>query len=677
MKRTSKAAKRSSLTAMLGLSRKKSKDKNREEKEHESSHDTPASPHLLRPSPNRTDTHHTTRTSNTMLTTHTTATAGTAHSGASSGDRSSNHGVISVSPVDMAYVVEPSAKTLARAAATRDQLAKRYEMVYAGIEAATGTGESGGSSISSAESKAKAVGRGMNLLRVVRWRAANPGKSAHLAGGATHRPDFGNGGYGNSPGEVWERELERRTRGAPSPGYSSGGEYPPAGYSNSGYPAPLGDSLPEATSLSWLPYLEPVFAEERTGGETGSVPAGGAGGTGGMSAPVAMAGIAGMGAGGIASSENRSGPMTAWYVLASFVQAYVAAENAPPEPVPLPTIPASTVGEEAHPQVLGENTPARVATDLGSSPEGRARSTRSDTHGTTDPGLRFGIIDRALRTKSRQGSFISERRPGANRSRQSSVGMGATSEPPSPSHIAHPGLKGGPPWFIPRPTDTRAHRSYSGSVPHTHTRSNSKARSISAGNGTSAVDENGYLVKSARDTTKPMQAHALSPPMGDVKSMSPASSRMNLANFIIGGAAVLGLGLGTRRRPHRDSVGLGVSGSENESGRLSSDMSPSDGDIRMRARMRAERKGGLSDGEGGRVKRRKKTWRERDEGSGGKVPLSDGGADLDLDVKRRSWRLSTTVMVPVPVELEKEKEQAQKDRESEERKELDHARKRL
>lgn len=654
---------------MLGISRKKSKEKNREkDKEHESSHDILASPHLLRPSPNRTDTHHTTRTTNTMLTTHTSATAGTANSGASSGDRSSIPGVISASPVEMASAIEPSAKTLARAAATRDQLTKRYEMVYAGINSAAG--ESGGSSISSAESKARAVGRGMNLLRVVRWRAANPGKSAHLAGGIAYRPDFGNGGYGGSgEGEVWERELERRIRDAPLPGYGPGGDHPPIGYSTPGYPAPLGDSLPEATSLSWLPYLEPVFAEERAGGETGPAPAGGAGGTGGMSAPVAMSGVAGMGAGGVAASESKKGTMTAWYVLASFVQAYVAAENAPPELVPQPTIPTSTVGGETPARVLDENAPEKVTTDLGSSPEGRARSTRSDTHGIIDPRLRFGIVDRALRTRSRQGSFIIDSGAEATRSRQNSVGMGATSEPPSPSHIAHPGNKSGS-WFVPRPAEARVRRSYSGSVSHTHSRSNSKARSISAGNGASAADENGYL-------RKHMHAHALGSPMGDGKSMSPASSRMNLANFIIGGAAVLGLGLGTRRRPHRDGTGLGMSGSENESGLLSSDMSPSDGDVRMRARLAAERKGGLSDGEGGRVKRRKKTWRERDDGSGGRVPLSDGGADLDLDIKRRSWRLSTTVMVPVEVEPEKEKEQAQKDREAEENKELDYTRKRL
>lgn len=676
VKRTSKAAKRSSLTAMFGISRKKDKDREKE-KEHESSHDTLASLHFLRPSPNRADTHNTTRTSHTMLTTHTNATAGTSHSGASSGGRS---GAMSASPVDMADAIEPSAKTLARAAATRDQLEKRYAMLYAGLDAVTGSGESGGSSPSSTGSKARAVGRGINLLRVVRWRAANPGKSAHLAGGMDYCPDFDDKG-----GEIWERELERRARDAPLPGYGPGGDHPPVGYANSGYPAPLGDSLPEATSLSWLPYLEPVFAEERAGGEAGPTVAegGGAGGIGGMSAPVAMAGTAGMGAGGVAASQSKAVPMTAWYVLASFVQAYVAAENAPPQPVSRPTIPGATVeGEEAHVRAPGENVSAKVTTELASSPEGRARSTRSDTHATTDPGLRFGIIDRALRTRSRQGSFIVDGGAvtGATRSRQNSAAMGTNSEPPSPSHTPQPGTKGVPSWLT-RPTDVRARRSYSGSGSHAHSRSNSKARSISAGNGTSSANGNGYSGKLTGDAAKLTQPQSPGLPPGDGrwdgKSMSPASSRLNLANIIIGGAAVLGLGLGARRRPYREGAGLGVSGSENESGRLSSDMSPSDGDVRKRARRREERRGGLSDGEGGRVKRRKRTWREREEGSGGKVPLSDGGADPDFDTKRRSWRLSTTVMVPVEVQPEREKERADMDRAIEESIESDYARKQL
>lgn len=137
------------------------------------------------------------------------------------------------------------------------------------------------------------------------------------------------------------------------------------------------------------------------------------------------------------------------------------------------------------------------------------------------------------------------------------------------------------------------------------------------------------------------------------------------------------MGLNMRRRPQRE---MGVSGSENESTRLSSDMSPSDGDVRIRRRaaLTGERKGGVSDGEGGRVKRRKKTWREREgEEDGARVPLSDGGAELGDDIRRRSWRLSATVMVPVEVESEKEKERAQRDKVDAESKEKEYARKQV
>jgi hypothetical protein len=134
--------------------------------------------------------------------------------------------------------------------------------------------------------------------------------------------------------------------------------------------------------------------------------------------------------------------------------------------------------------------------------------------------------------------------------------------------------------------------------------------------------------------------------------MSPASSRLNLANIIIGGAAVLGLSMrrgGTRQPLAKD----GISGSENEGERMSSDCSPSDVDLY------AKRHGGLSDGEGGRVKRRRKTWRERE---GGEVPLSDGDRERIESVKK-IWRPEKVVMEPVEVGPEELEEGERKERE--------------
>ncbi|KAG8685327.1 hypothetical protein FRC11_010758 [Ceratobasidium sp. 423] len=126
--------------------------------------------------------------------------------------------------------------------------------------------------------------------------------------------------------------------------------------------------------------------------------------------------------------------------------------------------------------------------------------------------------------------------------------------------------------------------------------------------------------------------------------MSPASSRLNLANFIIGGAAVLGVNL--RRGARQPLAKDGVSGSENEGERMSSDCSPSDVDLYAR------RHGGLSDGEGGRVKRRRKTWRERE---AGEVPLSDG--DREGSGERKNLRLEKVVLEPVEVGPDVEKEE--------------------
>ncbi|QRV97708.1 transmembrane protein [Ceratobasidium sp. AG-Ba] len=122
---------------MFGMTRKKDKEAHAHEKD-----DVLRIPSPPRPVPLRADTH---RTSNTMLTTHTSATAGSddhayplSHS---PGGSPVNH-----SPA----AIEPSAKTLARAAATRDQLAKRYAILYAGLGGnAADTGSTISTSLSS------------------------------------------------------------------------------------------------------------------------------------------------------------------------------------------------------------------------------------------------------------------------------------------------------------------------------------------------------------------------------------------------------------------------------------------------------------------------------------------------------------------------------------------------
>ncbi|KAG9119065.1 hypothetical protein FRC07_006095, partial [Ceratobasidium sp. 392] len=584
-----KRSKRTSLTAMFGITRKKDKDPHPSEKELDHT-DSP-----IRPVPIRLDTHRTTRT---VLTTHTSATAG-------SDDHASASGVVvSGSPMELSPAIEPSAKTLARAAATRDQLAKRYAILYAGIGG--GTAGDGGSMVSgsgsgsgSMGSKARGVGPGINPLDVVRWRSASlqqknqgPGRT----GGEYERTD-----------EIWEREVERRIR-----------DYPPP---------TLGDSLPEATSLSWLPYLEPVFAEERGVTED-------------------LSGHMGVG------MENRR-PMTAWYVLASFVEDYISSlmhreeveDKSNEALVPTPRPMFTPTGSSTHVKVTSD---VRAQAILNAA-NARNAGTTSDTNDS--PGSKFGIMG-ALRTRSRQSS-VGVDGPGP-RSRHGSVGM--TSEPPSPSHIT------GHKWLAPASGDVRAGRSHSGSSQihsRTHSRSQSQARSISGGNGGS-VDWGSM--------GRPGQVG-----MGDAKSMSPSSSRMNLANFIVGGAAILGLGL-NKRRQAGGAMGEGViSGSENESAGLSSDVMPSDVDVRI-----AVGRGGLSDGDYGRVRRRKKAGMEGEKGSLSDGGMGGGSGSGEKELRRRRWRPATTVWLPMEVQSKEEQEaREQVDQEKETEIERGYERKRL
>ncbi|QRW12278.1 transmembrane protein [Ceratobasidium sp. AG-Ba] len=597
-----KRSKRASLTAMFGMTRKKDKEAHTHEKEADS--DLLRIPSPPRPVPLRADTH---RTSNTMLTAHTSATAG-------SDDHAYPHGHSpGGSPVNHSpAAIEPSAKTLARAAATRDQLAKRYAILYAGLggnAADTGSTISASLSSNSHRSSNKFVrGPGANLLDVIRWRSSKPKIEME-----TERTD-----------EVWEREVERRIR-----------DYPPP------HQPMLGDSLPEATSLSWLPYLEPVFAEERVGGPGEHV--------------------------NVGPGANGKKHMTAWYVLASFVEDYVSSarqiEPHPGGPSP-PRKPMDTSPTPSHTKVTSDVRAQALVN--------AARSAGYDVN--VNEGTKFGIIDRALRTRSRQSSVGLE--PGTvpnvagngARPRNSSVGfvgsaslgggsMGTISEPPSPSHmqLSNSNSK----FLTPSPSvdvNTPASRSRSGSTKvnpnFSHSRSQSQARSLSGG-GNGSVDWGRMGA------------------LGEGKSMSPASSKMNLANFIMGGAAVLGLNM--RRRPVPGSGRDVVSGSENESARISSDASPNPSDVEARY---GYGRGGVSDGEGGRVKRRKRTWREDAE----RVPLSDGAGSGSNDrghLKRRSWRQSTVVMVPVEVQPEMEREEREKSSQEAREREKEYARKRI
>ncbi|CAE7050432.1 unnamed protein product [Rhizoctonia solani] len=605
-KRTSKAAKRTSLTAMLGLTgRKKHKDGSGQEDD---------STHLsVRPLNRRVDTQHTMRTFNTV---YTTATAGSGESGdraslgvgsspghgpssspgqgaRSASGASSNPG-LGTSPSLIEHpTIEPSAKTLARAAATRDQLAKRYGMIYANLDTQA----------------AGSPAPGLNPLEVLRWRASTLQEARKSAEAGRNGMDGGND-------EVWEREVERRVRDAP-----------PA-FQGTSLPAFLGNSLPEANSLSWLPYLEPLFLEERTRAD---------------------------GIGGMGRDEFDAGQgMTAWYVLASFVEGYVASrEQATSRPESFGSDFPKSLGSEGH-KSIGSDAHKSFVSDGKSLPEPTSHSKPKDvreqaivnaayarrsagtgTGAVSDDasasGSRFAIIDRAFRTRSKSSVVVDT----FNRSRQGSLGV--NSEPPSPSHVSSPippvpssqtsQSYNGKPSKLVDPTLSRSgsqthhhhhrhHHSRSQSQArsisagnHHHSRSQSQARSISAGNGPKqSTNDFGVLVKH------------------DGKSTSPASSRLNLANFIIGGAAVLGLNMrrGARQPLAKDGNGNGISGSENEGERMSSDCSPSDVDLY------AKRHGGLSDGEGGRVKRRKKTWRERE---GGEVPLSDGDREIGKNVR--------------------------------------------
>ncbi|CAE6460023.1 unnamed protein product [Rhizoctonia solani] len=609
-KRTSRAAKRSSLTAMLGLgSRKKHKDGSRQEED---------STHLsVRPLNRRIDTQHTMRTFNTVYTTATAGSVDTAslnvpsspgHSGPSQGARSasgtsSNPAFVATPSSIEAHTIEPSAKTLARAAATRDQLSKRYEMLYSGLDA-----QASGS-----------LAPGLNPLEILRWRAGIVQESRRSAEAGRNAIDGGNG-------EIWEREVERRVRDAP-PAFS-------------GTPLPqafLGSSLPEANSLSWLPYLEPLFMEERTRTD-------------------------GIGMGRDDLSDGPSG-MTAWYILASFAEGYLASRDQS-------TSRPNSFGSGAHkslgsdgPKSLGSDAYKSFVSDGKSLPDPpphtnpkdvraqaivNAAYARSSGAGTgtgavsddaSASGSRFAIIDRALRARSKSSVVVE------TRSRQGSLGI--NSEPPSPSHISSTQLiqhqsqmsqsYNGKPSKSADPV-----RSRSGSQIH-HSRSQSQARSISAGNGPKQ-GTNDFGVLASKSNGQPQV-------QSQEGKMSPASSRLNLANIIIGGAAVLGLSMrrGTRQPLAKD----GISGSENEGERMSSDCSPSDVDLYIK------RHGGLSDGEGGRVKRRRKTWRERE---GGEVPLSDGDRERNEGAKR-SWRLEKVVAEPVEVGSEGLEEGERKERE--------------
>ncbi|KAH7334427.1 hypothetical protein B0J17DRAFT_720836 [Rhizoctonia solani] len=617
-KRTSKAAKRSSLTAMLGLTgRKKHKDGSGQEND---------STHLsVRPLNRRVDTQHTMRTFNTV---HTTATAGSMESGdraslgigsspghgtnsspgqgaRSASGTSSNPG-LATSPSSMEPpTIEPSAKTLARAAATRDQLTKRYEILYASLDS-------------------QAVGSPaprLNPLQVLRWRAGTLHEAKRSVEAGRNGMDGGNG-------EVWDREVERRIRDAPQ------------AFQGNTLPAFFGNSLPEANSLSWLPYLEPLFMEERARAD-------------------------GVGAGRDEYDGHKG--MTAWYVLASFVEGYMSSrEQATSRPESFGSDLPKSIGSDGH-KSAGSDAYKSIGSDSKSLPDppphhnpkdvrttamfnaaaayARSSGTGTGTGAISDDasasGSRFAIIDRAFRARSKSSVVVDS----FNRSRQGSLGV--NSEPPSPSHVSTP---------IPPVSSSQTSQSYngkpsklvgptlsrSGSQIH-HSRSQSQARSISAGHAPKqqqSTNDFGAL------NSKPV---GLVQTQADGK-MSPASSRLNLANFIIGGAAVLGLNMlrGGARQPLAKD---GVSGSENEGERLSSDCWPSDLDLN------SKRHGGLSDGEGGRVKRRKKTWRERE---AGEVPLSDGDKERSREV-RRNLRLEKIVFEPVEIGPEPVKEPSEKE----------------
>ncbi|QRW05995.1 transmembrane protein [Ceratobasidium sp. AG-Ba] len=539
------------------------KDKEAHTHEKEADSDLLRIPSPPRPVPLRADTH---RTSNTMLTAHTSATAG-------SDDHAYPHGHSpGGSPVNHSpAAIEPSAKTLARAAATRDQLAKRYAILYAGLggnAADTGSTISASLSSNSHRSSNKFVrGPGANLLDVIRWRSSKPKIEME-----TERTD-----------EVWEREVERRIR-----------DYPPP------HQPMLGDSLPEATSLSWLPYLEPVFAEERVGGPGEHV--------------------------NRARSERKE-------TYDGVIEPHPGGPSPPRKPMDTSPTPSHTkVTSDVRAQALVN----------------AARSAGYDVN--VNEGTKFGIIDRALRTRSRQSSVGLE--PGTV---PNVAGNGARPRNSSVGFLSNSNSK----FLTPSPSvdvNTPASRSRSGSTKvnpnFSHSRSQSQARSLSGG-GNGSVDWGRMGA------------------LGEGKSMSPASSKMNLANFIMGGAAVLGLNM--RRRPVPGSGRDVVSGSENESARISSDASPNPSDVEARY---GYGRGGVSDGEGGRVKRRKRTWREDAE----RVPLSDGAGSGSNDrghLKRRSWRQSTVVMVPVEVQPEMEREEREKSSQEAREREKEYARKRI
>ncbi|CUA76262.1 hypothetical protein RSOLAG22IIIB_12174 [Rhizoctonia solani] len=204
--------------------------------------------------------------------------------------------------------------------------------------------------------------------------------------------------------------------------------------------------------------------------------------------------------------------------------------------------------------------------------------------------------------------------------------LGVDSEPPSPSHLAT---------TMPAVPRTQTSQSYNGKpalsksgsrTPHYH---HHHSRSQSQASKQYTNDFGVLNPKSSGNFEFQSQEDG---------EMSPASSRLDLANFIIGGAGVLGLGMrrGGARRPLAKG---GISGSESEGEHMSSDCSSSG------LGLRANRYGGLSSGEGGRIKRRKKTWRER-ERERGKVSLSDGEQERDAEINR-TLRLEKLVLEPM------------------------------
>ncbi|CAE6408134.1 unnamed protein product [Rhizoctonia solani] len=224
-------------------------------------------------------------------------------------------------------------------------------------------------------------------------------------------------------------------------------------------------------------------------------------------------------------------------------------------------------------------------------------------HGDTSAsGSRFAAIDRAFRARSKSSAVVDS----FNRPRQGSLGV--DSEPPSPSHLAT---------TMPAVPRTQTSQSYNGKPAlsksgsrtphyhHHHSRSQSQA---------SKQYTNDFGVLNPKSSGKfEFQSQ-------EDGEMSPASSRLDLVNFIIGGAGVLGLGMsrGGARQPLAKG---GISGSESE------------GEHEQRL---------FVFGSGSACQ---PTWRER-ERERGKVSLSDGEQERDAEINR-NLRLEKFVLEPM------------------------------